>query len=74
LKAVKDGLAKHNEKHPNAASRISKIMLQSTPPQPDAGEITEKGYINQNKAQALRSHDVERLYSARIDTKVIKLS
>ncbi|MEQ3745314.1 MAG: feruloyl-CoA synthase [Henriciella sp.] len=74
LKAVRDGLAKHNEKHPNAASRISKIMLQSTPPQPDAGEITEKGYINQNKAQALRAGDVKRLYSSRTDVDVIKLS
>jgi feruloyl-CoA synthase len=60
--AVRAGLEKHNAQNPNAASRIARILLQSTPPQADAGEITEKGYINQNKAQSLRRDDVERLY------------
>ena len=63
LEAVRTGLEKHNAQNPNAANRIARILLQSTPPQADSGEITEKGYINQNKAQSLRHKDVERLYS-----------
>lgn len=63
LDAVRTGLEKHNAQNPNAASRIARILLQSTPPQADSGEITEKGYINQNKAQSLRREDVECLYS-----------
>ncbi|NQY95550.1 MAG: feruloyl-CoA synthase [Henriciella sp.] len=63
VEAVRTGLEKHNAQNPNAASRIARVLLQPTPPQADSGEITEKGYINQNKAQALRGADVERLYS-----------
>lgn len=71
--AIRDGLSKHNARHPNAAGRISRILLQPTPPQSDAGEITEKGYINQNKVQALRENDVNRLYSDGITTGIIDL-
>lgn len=73
IEAVRSGLEKHNAQHPNAASRIAKVMLQPTPPQADAGEITEKGYINQNKAQTLRQDDVEALYSDGITSRLIVL-
>lgn len=73
IDAVRSGLKKHNAQHPNAASRIAKVILQPTPPQADAGEITEKGYINQNKAQTLRQAEVEQLYSDGITSGVIVL-
>jgi feruloyl-CoA synthase len=73
IEAVRTGLQKHNQVHPNAAARIARILLQPTPPQADAGEITEKGYINQNKAQELRAADVKRLYSADPSSRVIIL-
>lgn len=70
---VSNGLKEHNAQHPNAASRIARVILQPTPPQSDSGEITEKGYINQNKAQQLRSDDVRKLYEARNSSAVIIL-
>lgn len=73
ISAVQTGLQKHNQTHPNAAARIARIILQPTPPQADAGEITEKGYINQNKSQALRSADVKLLYAADRPSRVIVL-
>lgn len=73
IEAVRTGLQKHNQVHPNAAARIARILLQPTAPQADAGEITEKGYINQNKAQELRAADVKRLYSADPSSRVIIL-
>lgn len=73
IESIRSGLAKHNALNPNAASRIARIVLQATPPQADAGEITEKGYINQNKAQSLRQTDVERLYSNGITSGIITL-
>lgn len=73
VEAVRTGLQKHNQAHPNAAARIARVLLQPTPPQADAGEITEKGYINQNKAQTLRAADVKRLYSADPSSRVIVL-
>lgn len=71
--AVRTGLQSHNKTHPNAAARIARILLQPTPPQADAGEITEKGYINQNKAQTLRADDVRKLYAATPPENVIIL-
>jgi len=62
IDAIRAGLGAHNKQHPNAANRIARIKLQETPPQADAGEITEKGYINQNKAQTLRRAEVDQLY------------
>ncbi len=71
--AVRAGLQRHNTLHPNAASRISRVLLQPTQPQADAGEITEKGYINQNKAQALRRAEVDHLYSEEVSPRLIVL-
>ena len=71
--AVREGLSAHNSAHPNAAGRIARVLLQTTPPQADAGEITEKGYINQNKAQTLRATEVEALYTLSSSERVIIL-
>eukprot|EP00903_Cladosiphon_okamuranus_P003110 g3108.t1 len=73
IEAVRSGLLAHNAQHPNAANRIARILLQPTPPQADAGEITEKGYINQNKAQTLRGADVAKLYSVQHSDDIIIL-
>lgn len=73
IEAIRSGLAGHNAQNPNAASRIARVILQATPPQADAGEITEKGYINQNKAQTLRADAVEQLYSSGSSSGVIVL-
>ncbi|MEM9054490.1 MAG: feruloyl-CoA synthase [Pseudomonadota bacterium] len=64
--SVEAGIAKHNMSNSNASARIGAILLQDIPPQADAGEITEKGYINQNKAQSLRAEAVTSLYEANL--------
>ena len=62
--AVRAGLAAHNKAHPNAAARIARILLQPLEPRADLGEITEKGYINQSRTQALRADQLDLLYAA----------
>lgn len=62
--ALREGLAAHNRKNSNAAARIARLLLQTSQPQADLGEITEKGYINQSRTQELRAEQIERLYSA----------
>ncbi|MEO1642071.1 MAG: feruloyl-CoA synthase [Pseudomonadota bacterium] len=62
IETVEAGLNAHNHANPNASARITSIKLQVRPPQPDSGEITEKGYLNQNKVQTLRKGDVDNLY------------
>ena len=69
--AVRDGIERYNQANPNAAKRIARILLQWDQPKADAGEITEKGYINQGRVQALRAREVERLYKAPYDDEVI---
>jgi feruloyl-CoA synthase len=61
--AIREGLASHNRKNPNAAARIARLLLQTTQPQADLGEITEKGYINQSRTQELRASQIDLLYA-----------
>ncbi|MAN47152.1 MAG: feruloyl-CoA synthase [Hyphomonas sp.] len=71
---IREGLKVHNRHHPNASARIARILLQAEQPSADDGEITEKGYINQSRTQALRQDQVELLYaedSAEQDTLLI---
>ncbi|WP_300380189.1 feruloyl-CoA synthase [Henriciella sp.] len=72
--AVKEGLQEHNRRHPNAAARVSRILLQPDMPKADAGEITEKGYINQGRVQSLRAGEVERLYASPRDEEIIEIN
>jgi len=72
--AVRDGLAAYNRHNPNAAKRIARILLQKDMPGADAGEITEKGYINQRRVQSLRADQVKRLYSAPYDAEIIEIT
>ncbi|MEN0108202.1 MAG: feruloyl-CoA synthase [Pseudomonas sp.] len=68
------GLA-HLARHNPASSRLlARVVLLGTPPNADAGEITDKGYINQRLALALRAEQVARLYAAEPDAAVIQLS
>ena len=71
--AVKEGLQAYNRQHPNSAQRIARILLEKDMPKADAGEITEKGYINQGRVQSLRADEVERLYTTPYDDEVIEI-
>ena len=44
-----------------SAGRIERLLLLAEPPGLDAGEITDKGYVNQRRVLDLRAHDVARL-------------
>lgn len=55
-------IAAHNEAHPQSSTRIARALLLSSPPSIDAGEITDKGYINQRAVLERRADDVARLY------------
>lgn len=71
IERIRHGLEAYNHSHPNAASRIARIVLQAAPPQADSGEITEKGYINQSRVLSQREDMVDRLYAAVPDTDII---
>jgi len=57
------GLAEHNRANPAGSTRITRVLLMVEPAAIDAGEITDKGYINQRAVLARRASLVERLYA-----------
>jgi feruloyl-CoA synthase len=65
-----DALAAHNA-NGGSASRIRRLLVLTQPPSIDAGEITDKGYVNQRAVLRYRADEVERLYAIPLDPGVI---
>ena len=68
------GLAAHNAENRGSSTRIARALLTAEPPVIDAGEITDKGYINQRAVLARRASEVERLYAEPSDAGAIDLT
>jgi len=62
LRHLAAALAAHNEAHGSAA-RVERLVLLARPAGLDAGEITDKGYVNQRKVLAERAPLVTLLYT-----------
>jgi feruloyl-CoA synthase len=60
---VKDVLSRWNREHPGSSTRVTRALLLGVPPNIDAGEITDKGYVNQRLTQACRPGEVEALFT-----------
>ncbi|SMQ64459.1 feruloyl-CoA synthase [Altererythrobacter xiamenensis] len=56
-------LASFNASAGGTSRKVGSMMLLTEPPSLDAGEITDKGYINQGAVLAKRAEAVEALYS-----------
>jgi feruloyl-CoA synthase len=61
--AIRDALQNYNSKAGGSSNRIARALLLREPPSIDAGEITDKGYINQRAVLERRAELVEQLYS-----------
>lgn len=55
-------LADFNRGAGGSSRRIGRVMLLTDPPSLDAGEITDKGYVNQRLALALRAAAVDAIH------------
>ncbi len=62
LRLIAEALARHNESHGSAA-RIERLLVMARPAALDAGEITDKGYVNQRKVLTERSALAAMLYT-----------
>jgi feruloyl-CoA synthase len=69
--ALVAALAAHNAANPASSRRVARALLLAEPPSIDAGEITDKGYINQRAVLARRAALVERLYGEGGDPEVL---
>ena len=65
-----DALASLN-RGAGSAARIERLLLLSRPPSLDAGEITDKGYVNQRACLERRAAAVEVLYAVEVAGEVI---
>ena len=54
-----------------SAARIERLLLLEQPPSLDAGEITDKGYLNQRRCLECRAVEVTRLYAPEPDPEII---
>ena len=68
-----EGLAAYNRDYPGGSTRITRALMLAEPPQIDAGEITDKGYVNQRAMLERRAGEVERLYAAIPDGGVLSI-
>jgi feruloyl-CoA synthase len=66
------GLARHNATHRASSRRIARALLMAEPPSLQAGEITDKGYVNQRAVLERRAALVERLYGEEEDSELIR--
>jgi feruloyl-CoA synthase len=55
-------LTAHNAVNRSSSRRIARALLLADPPSIQAGEITDKGYVNQRAVLERRSGLVEQLY------------
>jgi feruloyl-CoA synthase len=60
---LRAALTRFNATQQGSSTRIGRIMLMSEPPDSDANEITDKGYINQRAALRRRQDLVDHLYA-----------
>ena len=61
--ALAEALGRHNAANPASSTRIAAALVLDGPPSIDAGEITDKGYINQRAVLDRREDAVARLFS-----------
>ena len=64
-------LAELNGAATGSSARIERLLVLDEPPSLDAGEITDKGYVNQRAVLERRAALVERLYAEPPDARVI---
>jgi feruloyl-CoA synthase len=62
-----------NQAAGGSSRRIGRFRLLTSPPSLDAGEITDKGYVNQRVAQDVRAADVASLFAPDAPAGVIQL-
>lgn len=71
--AIRERLRAHNLAHPIASMRIERALVLTTPPNPNAHEVSDKGSINRRGVIDNRSGDVTRLYADTSDAGVIQV-
>jgi feruloyl-CoA synthase len=70
---VKAGIEAHNSAAGGSSRRVARFSILTAPPSIDAGEITDKGYVNQRATQDSRAAEVASLFTAEAGPGVVQL-
>jgi feruloyl-CoA synthase len=70
---LRDGLVAMAAAGGGSSQTPTRALLLAEPPSADAGEITDKGYLNQRAVLARRASDVLALYSPVKDAQVVRV-
>ena len=68
---VREGLVRMKRDGGGSSTYPARVLLMAEPPSPEAGELTDKGYINQRAVLTRRADRVLELYSDVPDSSVI---
>lgn len=71
--ALRRAMRTHNLRQTGSSSRVHRLMVLEEPPSMDAGEVNDKGYINQRLVLERRRALVERLHAAGADPATISI-
>jgi feruloyl-CoA synthase len=71
---IRTRLATFAAEHPGSSTHIRRAIFLDTPPSIEAGEITDKGSLNNAIVRERRRHLIERLYAPDVDAHVISIS
>jgi feruloyl-CoA synthase len=71
-RVVRDGLRALKEEGAGSSQTPTRALLLPDAPSAAAGEITDKGYVNQRQVLTRRAADVEALYATPADVRVIR--
>jgi feruloyl-CoA synthase len=69
--AIRGGIAAYNAAQAGSSTRAARVLVMTEPPSLDAGEVTDKGYVNQRATLERRHALVERLFAEPPDPEVI---
>ncbi|PAT36830.1 feruloyl-CoA synthase [Vandammella animalimorsus] len=69
--ALRAGLQRLHDEGAGSAQAPSRLLILDEPPDVDAGEITDKGYLNQRAILERRASQVQRLYAGQNDPQII---
>lgn len=68
-----EAFAQFNAEHPATSTRVARVLVLHEPPSQAAGEINDKGYVNQRRVLERRATDVARLFAEPLHPDVIAI-
>ncbi|MDP3736917.1 MAG: AMP-binding protein [Hyphomonadaceae bacterium] len=71
---IAEKLATFNATQPGSSRKVARFRVLTSPPSLDAGEITDKGYVNQRVAQDHRAGDVAALFAPEAGAGVVQVA